>query len=104
MGVIQEQGIQKDGSNIFPKVQHPVSDLLTEILEFQLCTFTHAIIGKSLAFICQRSRFSSNVRHGDPLSVGNKLGELGLDSCLELLDSHVSRVLVGEVEVDDRLA
>ena len=62
-----------DATHIFPKVQHPVSDLLTEILEFQLCTFTHAIIGKSLAFIRQRSRFSDNVWHGDSLSVGNKL-------------------------------
>lgn len=77
MGVVQEQRIQEDGSNIFPKVQHPVPDLLAEILEFQLCTFTHAIIGKSLAFIRQRSRFSDNVWHGDSLSVGNKLGEIG---------------------------
>lgn len=62
-----------DVTHIFPKVQHPVSDLLAEVLEFQLCAFTHTIIGKGFAFICQGSGLSGNVRNGDSLSVGNEL-------------------------------
>lgn len=34
----------------------------------------------------------------------NYLGELGVNSSLELFDSHVARMLVGEVKVDSRLA
>lgn len=34
----------------------------------------------------------------------NYLGEFGVNSSLELFDSHVARMLVGEVKVDSRLA
>lgn len=104
MGVVQEQRIQKDGSSIFPKVQHPVSNLLAQVLKFQLCTFTHTIIGKGFAFIRQGSGLPGNIRNGDSLSVCNELGELSVNSSLELFDSHVARMLVGEVKVDSRLA